>query len=136
MGLWCPKSTVLHILLNISKSSPLNFKNNPIFGIYVKFAVDWWYSFTYLVKNSLRKRLAKIEEMKKEAAASVFWNPPTTGQCIPRTRQRRSNKRNRKEQKTIKKTNELLLRQANTWHQKTIMFSCRFVRVINGIRKQ
>ena len=74
MGLWCPKSTVLHILLNISKSSPLNFKNNPIFGIYVKFAIDWWYSFTYLVKNSLRKRLSKIEELKKKIR--FFENHP------------------------------------------------------------
>ena len=61
-----PYFTVLHVLLIISKFCRLNFKNNPIFRIYVKFAIDWWYRFKYSVKNLLRKLLSKIEEMKKQ----------------------------------------------------------------------
>ena len=51
----------------------LNFKINPIFVIYVKFAFEWWYGFRYLIKNSLRKRLAKIGDMKRKT--QFFENP-------------------------------------------------------------
>ena len=37
-----------------------------IFVIYVKFAIEWWYGFRYLIKNSPRKRLAKIGDMKRK----------------------------------------------------------------------
>ena len=39
----------------------LKSKNNPIFGIYIKFAIEKWYWFIFLVKNWQRKRLAKIK---------------------------------------------------------------------------
>ena len=55
--------TGLHVSLNISKSGPVNQQNNPIFGIYIKFAIEQWYSFSDLVKNWQRKRLAKTGEI-------------------------------------------------------------------------
>ena len=65
-GLYIGPFTVCHVLLDILKICTVNFKINPIFVIYIKFAIEWWYGFTYLIKNSLRKLLAKIEEMEKK----------------------------------------------------------------------
>ena len=69
-----PVFTVLYISLNISRFWLLFFKNNPIFDISGKFAIEWWYGFTYLIKNSLRKRLAKIGDMKRKT--QFFENRP------------------------------------------------------------
>ena len=38
--------TLLYILLNISIFSALKSKMDPIFEIYVKFAIEKWYGFT------------------------------------------------------------------------------------------
>ena len=73
-GLYIGPFILFHLWLNILKIYMLNFKVNPIFVIYVKFAIEWWYGFTYLIKNSLRKRLAKIGDMKKKT--QFFENRP------------------------------------------------------------
>ena len=65
-GLYIGPFTVCHVSLNILKICTVNFKINPIFVIYVKFAIEWWYGFRYLIKNSPRKRLAKIGDMKRK----------------------------------------------------------------------
>ena len=47
---------------------------DPIFEIYVQFAIDWWCRFTNLIKNSLRKWLSKIGQIKKKT--QFFENHP------------------------------------------------------------
>ena len=61
-----PVFTVLYISLNISRSWLLFFKNNPIFDISGKFAIEWWYSFWFLVQNSLRKAPLKMTKISKK----------------------------------------------------------------------
>ena len=61
-----PVFTVLYISLNISRSWLLFFKNNPIFDISGKFAIEWWYSFWFLGQNSLRKALLKMTKISKK----------------------------------------------------------------------
>ena len=62
----------------------LKSKNNPIFGIYIKFAIEKWYWFIFLVKNWQRKRLAKIMThyvylsllRMREQAKGLAYPPP------------------------------------------------------------
>ena len=61
-----PVFTVLYISLNISRSWLLFFKNNPIFDISGKFAIEWWCSYWFLVKNSQRKALLKMTKILKK----------------------------------------------------------------------
>ena len=70
----CVIFTILHVWLIISKSWPGKIKNNPIFGIYIKFPIEWWYSFWYLIEKSMRKMLPKLEEKQKKT--DFFENRP------------------------------------------------------------
>ena len=39
--------------------------NDPIFEIYIKLCIEWWYNFTFYRKNSMKNRLANIEKIYK-----------------------------------------------------------------------
>ena len=67
-----PVFTVSYISLNISRSRLLSFKNNTVFDISVKFAIEWWYSFWLLVQNSLWKALPKMTKISKKY---IYWKP-------------------------------------------------------------
>ena len=89
--------TVLHVWLIISKSCTVKIKNNPIFGIYVKFPIEWWYSFCYLVKKSMRKLLPKLEEKQKKS--DFFENRPGVKGLISKVKNIRLVNLHRKNQK-------------------------------------
>ena len=48
-GHYSDNFTVFHVWLNILEIWLLKFKINPIFVIYIKFAIEWRYGFTYLI---------------------------------------------------------------------------------------
>ena len=57
---------MLYISINISRCWPPNFKNNPIIDIYGKSAIDWWYDYLFLLKNSLWKWLSKMAKIQEK----------------------------------------------------------------------